>query len=85
MNKKATISIPEEILFSLRESESQLISEMKKITAMKYFNEKKLSIGQSSILAEMSEENFIKYLSQNNVSIFQHFTKEDIIRDIDNA
>jgi predicted HTH domain antitoxin len=64
------IEIPEEILLSLRKSGDEFIAEMKKTAAVRYYQEKKLSIGQCAKLAEMSEEEFVKYLSSFNVGIF---------------
>ncbi|HBD92968.1 MAG: hypothetical protein A2015_01650 [Spirochaetes bacterium GWF1_31_7] len=85
MNKVATINIPEEILFSLRESETEIAYEMKLYSAMHYYYHKKLSIGQAALLAEMPEETFIHYLSDNKISIFEHYDRDELLKDIANA
>ncbi len=85
MNKIATINIPEEILFSLRESETEIASEMKRYSAVYYYYQKKLSIGQAALLAEMSEEKFIHFLSDNKISIFEHYDRDELLKDIANA
>ncbi len=69
-NVNINISIPGEILLTLRESDNELALDIKRWTALKLYDEKKLSLGQCADLAEMSEEDFIKYLGSNKVSIF---------------
>jgi predicted HTH domain antitoxin len=85
MKIKKEIEIPEEIILSLRLDENEIIKEMKKTTAAKYFKEKKLSIGQSAEFAEMSEEDFIKYLGNQKISIFNFEDLEELKKDIKNA
>ena len=70
MSIKKEIELPEEILLSLHVDENEIIQEMKRTLAVKYFKERKLSIGQSAELAEMTEEDFIKHLGSQNISIF---------------
>ncbi|KKC28488.1 UPF0175 family protein [Caldanaerobacter subterraneus] len=79
------IEIPEEILLSLRKSEDEFITELKRTAAVRYYKEKKLSLGQCAVLAEMSEEEFIKYLSNFDASIFSFDNKEELLEDIKNA
>jgi len=82
---KKTIELPEEVILSLRIDEDEFIQEMKRTIAVKYFKNKKLSIGQSAKLAEMSEEDFIKYLGKNNMSIFRFDDLNEVKEDVDNA
>jgi len=79
------IEIPEEILLSLRKSEDEFIAELKRTAAVRYYKEKKLSLGQCAVLAEMSEEEFIKYLSSFDASIFSFDNREELLEDIRNA
>jgi|BioPla2DNA2_1021312.scaffolds.fasta_scaffold61146_1 predicted HTH domain antitoxin len=58
-----TITLPQEILLSLRESGENIVKDMKRTVAIKYYKEKKLSLGQCAQLAEMTKEDFIKLLS----------------------
>jgi len=58
-----TITLPQEILLSLRESGENIVKDMKRTVAKKYYKEKKLSLGQCAQLAEMTKEDFIKLLS----------------------
>lgn len=66
---KKNIEFPEEILLTLRIDANEFIKEMKRAIAVKYFVNKKLSIGQSAELAEMNEEAFIKYVDKEKISI----------------
>ncbi|MFP4698692.1 MAG: UPF0175 family protein [Eubacteriales bacterium] len=86
MKIKKTIEFSEELLLSLRTDENEFVKEMKQTIAVKYFADKKLSIGQSAELAEMSEEDFIKYLGKEKLSIFRYDNLEKELReDFNNA
>lgn len=79
------ISLPEEIVLSLRESSENIVKDMKQTVAIKYYKERRLSLGQCSELAEMSKEDFINLLSINKVSIFNFEDDQDLLEDIKNA
>lgn len=64
------VTIPSEILLSLRVENTEFASQMKVITAIKLYENHKLSIGQAAALAGMHEEDFIKLLGRNMISIF---------------
>lgn len=85
MKIKKTIEFPEELLLSLRTDENEFIQEMKRTIAVKYYVNKKLSIGQSAELAEMTEEDFIKYLGKENISIFRYDDINELSEDFNNA
>ena len=86
MKIKKTIELPEEVLLSLRTDENEFIDEMKKTMAVKYYANKKLSIGQSAELADMSEEDFIKLIGKENISLFRFDNIEDDLKeDVKNA
>jgi predicted HTH domain antitoxin len=77
------VSVPEEVLLSLRAGNNEFASQMKSLTALKLCESHKLSIGQASALAGMDEAEFIKFLGQNKVSIFG--STSDISEDFRNA
>ncbi|SDL68641.1 UPF0175 family protein [Halarsenatibacter silvermanii] len=85
MPAKKEVEFPEEILVSLKTSEDELIKEMKLALAVKYFKEKKLSVGQAAELAEMPEEDFIRYLGEEEISVFRYDDLEELEEDIENA
>lgn len=85
MSAIAQIKIPRNILLSLRESEDKIGLEMKRASAIIYYSEKKLSLGQCSELAEMSESDFIKQLSKYKISIFNFDTEDELLEDMKNA
>ena len=64
------VPVPSEILLSLRTETDEFAEQMKALTALKLFENRKLSIGQSAALAGMDEEDFIRFLAQNKVSLF---------------
>ena len=85
MDYNANISLPQEIVLSLRESSENIVKNMKRTVAVKYYKEKKLSLGQCSELAEMSKEEFIQVLSSYKISIFNFEDDKDLLEDIKNA
>ena len=82
-NVSINVVVPEEILLSLRENVQEFAHNMKMMAAIKLYEKRKLSIGQSAQLAELSEEEFIKELGKNELSIFG--TIDDIKEDFQNA
>ncbi len=85
MDYNANISLPQEIVLSLRESSENIIKDMKRTVAVKYYKENKLSLGQCSELAEMSKEDFIELLSSYKISIFKFEDDEELLEDLKNA
>lgn len=85
MNYNINISFPKEILLSLRESSENVIKDMKRTVAVKYYKEQRLSLGQCSEFAEMTEEEFIQLLSSYKISVFNFEDDGDLIEDIKNA
>ena len=82
-NVNINVSIPEEVLLSLREDIHEFAASMKLMSAIKLYENRKLSVGQGAQLAELSEEDFIKVLGKNQISIFG--TMSDIRSDFQNA
>lgn len=85
MDYKTNISFPKEILLSLRESSENVIKDMKRTVAVKYYKEQRLSLGQCAEFAEMAEEDFIQLLSSYKISVFNFEDDGDLIEDIKNA
>lgn len=85
MDYNTNISLPQEIVLSLRESSENIVKDMKRTVAVKYYKENKLSLGQCAELAEMSKEEFIQLLSSYKVSIFNFENDEELLEDIKNA
>ncbi|ADQ41485.1 hypothetical protein Calkro_2041 [Caldicellulosiruptor kronotskyensis 2002] len=85
MQKIININLPLEIFLALREDENKLSSEIKKLIAVKYFKEKRLSLGQAAELAGMSIAEFIQLLSEQNISVFNFDCFEEIKEDVKNA
>ena len=85
MYYSTNINIPQEIVLSLRESSENIIKDMKRTVAVKYYKENKLSLGQCAELAELSKEEFIELLSSYKVSIFNFENDEELLEDIKNA
>ena len=77
------VPVPEEVLLSLRVDNDEFAVQMKRLTALKLCEDRKLSIGQSAAFAGMDETDFIKFLGQNKVSIFG--SASDIAEDFSNA
>ena len=85
MEYNTNITIPKEIMLSLRESSEDIVKDMKRTVAVKYYKENKLSLGQCAELAEMAKEDFIELLSSYKISIFNFDNDEELLEDIKNA
>jgi len=64
------VPVPEEVLLSLQIEGNEFANQMKMLTAMKLYEQQKLSIGQSAAFAGMDKVSFIKFLGQNKISVF---------------
>ena len=85
MASVAQVTIPESIALSLREPTERIGLEMKRASAVIYYNDRKLSLGQCCELAEMSKAEFISYLSKYNIPIFNYDSEDELLEDIRNA
>ncbi|SMB80493.1 Predicted antitoxin, contains HTH domain [Desulfonispora thiosulfatigenes DSM 11270] len=85
MHYYTNITLPQEIVLSLRETSENIVKNMKKTVAIKYYKENKLSLGQCAELSEMSKEEFIQLLSTYKISIFNFENDEELLEDIKNA
>jgi len=84
-NVNLNISVPCEILLTLRESDKQLALDMKRYTALKLYQDRRLSVGQCAELAEMTEEDFITFLGKSRISLFDYSNQESLKEDLANA
>lgn len=85
MYVNTVVDLPQEIILTLRQSGEDIVIEMKKALALKYYQEQKLSLGHCAELAEMNKEDFIKYLSKYNITIFRFESEDELLEDIKNA
>ena len=85
MNISTVVNLPQEIALTLRQSSEDIVVEMKRALAVKYYQEQRLSLGQCAELAEMNKEDFIEYLSKQHISIFRFESEDEISEDMKNA
>jgi len=85
MSIATKVNIPETILLSLRESAETVGLDMKRALALRYYTEKRLSLGQCSEFAEMNEKAFIAYMSKYGISIFNYDSRDELLEDLRNA
>ena len=81
----AQVKIPESIALSLREPTEKIGLEMKRASAVIFYSDRKLSLGQCCELAEMNKAEFINHLSRYNVSIFNLDSEDELLEDSRNA
>ena len=80
-NKTISISIPDDILIALNETEEELGHDMKVYTAIWLYQKGKLTIGKASELADMDRYSFESLLAENKIPI-SLLTEEDIENDV---
>ena len=85
MSIATSVKIPESIILSLREPVDSIGLEMKRALAVRYYVDRRLSLGQCAELAEMNEKVFINYLSKYGISIFAFDSESELLEDIANA
>ena len=84
-NVNISISVPSEIFLTLRETDAEFALDMKRYTAMKLFQDRRLSIGQCAEFAEMSEAEFLKFIGVSKISLFDYHNLDSLNEDLINA
>lgn len=82
MGRKLIIEIPEDIFISLGKTSKELIKEIKLITAVKFFEEGKLSIGEAAKFTGVSKWTFVEELEKKGESVF-NYPPEELERDLE--
>jgi len=70
------IPVSEEVLFVLKKDEKSLQEEARKILALQFFKERKLSLGKAAELAGMDKNDFVILLGKNQIDIYQYTARE---------
>jgi predicted HTH domain antitoxin len=78
------IELPEEPLFSLKETPEHFANEMKMLAAVKLYELGRLSSGRAAQLAGIPRVAFLMRLADYEVSPFQ-LTAEELAKDAENA
>ena len=65
-----TFTISEDILASLKSGVTDLEKEMRETSAIKYYTDKKLSLGKAAKLAGMNRLDFMDLLAQKGLTVF---------------
>lgn len=80
-----SINIPNEVLYDTKQSKEEALEKAKKVLAMYYYMNERVSLGYCAEIAGMEKEDFIRYLGQNKVSIFHYDDENEFIEELDNA
>ena len=65
-----SLDIPEDLLVTLREQPADLSHEIRRVAAVYYFGEKRLSLGQAARFAGMNRLDFLDALNARGVPAF---------------
>ena len=79
------ITIPEEVMFDTKMSETESRYFGKLHISMAYYVYKKVSLGYCAQIAGVSKEDFIRFLSDHGVSIFHFDDKQEFLEEMNNA
>jgi predicted HTH domain antitoxin len=71
-----TLSVPEEILYTLNETKNDFIKKMKLYTAMELYKMHKLSMGKASELADMNKIDFMFELGKYDIPVINYDTDD---------
>jgi predicted HTH domain antitoxin len=83
----AVIDLPEEVYLSLSSSgltRERIVSESRKLLALKFFSDKIFSLGKATQLSGLSKWDFIEYLSENQVPVVDH-DEDEMRREVETA
>lgn len=67
-----SFEVSQDILTALKVNAADLLERMRLLTAIAYFQEKKLSLGKAAELAGMKRLDFMDILSQKGIVIFDY-------------
>ncbi len=84
---QAVIDISEDLYLSLScfgLTREKIANESRKLLALKYFQEKLLSLGKATELSGLSRWDFIEYLNDNNVPVID-YDDDEISREFETA
>ena len=79
------LSIPNEVLYDTRMSESEAEVFARRAVALCYYTQAGVSLGYCAKIAGMSKQEFIRYLGDNHVSIFSFDNKDEFMEELNNA
>ena len=84
---KVSIDIPDSIALVIRGTEKQLQETIKLSLAVKFYEDRKLSLGEAAILADTNKIEFMEYLNKNGISTlnFNENIIDDLTHDVENA
>jgi predicted HTH domain antitoxin len=70
------LNVPEEILYTLNETQDDFIKRMKFYTALELFKVHKLSMGKAAELAEMDKVDFMLEAGKCGVAVIDYETED---------
>lgn len=79
------INIPKAVLYDTYMSKKDAETFAKKMVALGYYMQNRVSIGYCAAIAGMCEEDFIKFLGENRISVFQFDDEEEFLEELNNA
>lgn len=71
-----SFKVPQDILAALNVDSNQLLQRMRLLSAIAYFQEKKLSLGKAAELAGINRLDFMNILSQKGIVLFDYDESE---------
>ena len=87
---KVSIEIPDSIALAIRGTEQHLQETIKMSLAIKFYEDKILSLGESALLADINKIDFMDYLNKKGISILNFNDDNDntagyLEQDLNNA
>ncbi len=80
-----SVNIPDEVLYDTRMNAQEAAAFVKRMAALGYYTQNRVSIGYCAKIADMTEEEFIAFLGANQISIFHFEDEAELLRDYENA
>ena len=85
MEQSITVNYPKKLAFNLKMQENEFAHEMKKLAIIKLFEIGRISSGIASKVLQLNRIDFLEMLNNYKVSYLSNNSKEELIKDLQNA
>lgn len=85
MEDELTVTYPKELAFTLKMQNKEFVKEMKNLTVVKLYEIGKISSSLAAKILNLNRIDFLDLINKYNVSVFDNYTSNDIIEDLQNA
>ncbi len=79
------VNIPDEVLYDTKMNMEDASRFVMQAAALRYYTQRRVSLGYCAQIAGMTVEEFVKYLGANRVPVFNFDDKNEFMEEVANA